>query len=128
MVGWHADLAPDMVPRMHKRSPVVRALALFWALVQLASPGLSAVADGRLSLESAAQPATHIEATTSSTCPVVHSPDCGMCRYLSGAFAPQAAQVIAFFQTCDAISPIARVTDASDVAQALPRGRSPPTT
>jgi hypothetical protein len=68
---------------MSRRTPLLRFLAILWAAVQLASPGFSAIADGKQSSDSASAPQTHIEATTSESCPVVHSPDCALCRYLT---------------------------------------------
>ena len=71
---------------MTRRSPVIRLLALLWATLQIASPGLGALADGLLAAQTR-DPASHVEATTSGRCPVVHAPDCGLCRQLTTAVA-----------------------------------------
>jgi hypothetical protein len=113
-----------MLPIMIRRSILVRCLALVWATLQLASPGISAIADGRLSSES--QPVAHIEATSSASCPVVHAPDCGVCRYLSNAAVKDAP---AAFFGCDERArgnPSTQNAGVRGVALALPRGRAPP--
>jgi hypothetical protein len=68
---------------MSGRNPVLRMLVMVGAALQLLSPGVASIADGKLARENASGPLTHIESTTTATCPVVHAPDCGVCRYLS---------------------------------------------
>jgi hypothetical protein len=112
---------------MKRRTTLIRFLALVWATLQLASPGLASIADGMLARESASSPSTHVETTTSASCPVVHSPDCAVCRYLSasGSNAPAAA---AF--SWKAASQCRVIADATTIALstavALPHGRAPP--
>src|SRR5690349_15979516 len=76
---------------MRRHSPLVRFFTLAWASLQLAAPAITSVADGRVTLNNASAPKTHVEATTSDKCPIVDSPDCGLCRYLSTSSANDAA-------------------------------------
>ena len=114
---------------MTRRSPFVRLLTLAWATLQLAAPALSSIADGRLELDNASRPNTHVEATTGLTCPMVHSPDCGVCRYLSTNGAADSSSPSFDWR----LSASSRLTgtasdEASSVAIALPHGRAPPLT
>lgn len=59
---------------------MTRLLSLLFAVAQLVMPAASAVADGLAS--TGAAPVGHVESRTSSSCAVVHPPDCGVCRYL----------------------------------------------
>lgn len=110
-----------------KRRPLpVRILALLWAALQLASPGASAIADGRLAAANASGPTTHVEATTSASCPVVHSPDCGVCRYLSGpAATQQPSPLVSLLSTADQL-PNTETRVCVSVVAVLPHGRAPP--
>ncbi|MEX2179375.1 MAG: hypothetical protein WD801_11730 [Gemmatimonadaceae bacterium] len=110
---------------MSSRPVSIRVLALLWAALQLASPGLSALADGQLSAQELS-PRAHVEATSSATCPVVHSPDCGMCRYLSqGAHIRAVAPLVA--HAADACTGLLVERNiACNPATALPRDRAPP--
>jgi hypothetical protein len=112
---------------MGRRSPFIRFLTLFLATLQIASPGVSAIADGRLSLENASGPATHIESKTTASCPVVHHPDCGVCRYLSAPSAP--AKQAAFGSRLSALGvvPRAEMRAPRTACRAAPNGRAPPT-
>jgi hypothetical protein len=106
---------------------MVRFITLLLATLQFASPGISAVADGQLARQNALQPTTHVEATTTAACPVVHHPDCGVCRYLSNAFAPpRQAAFGARFAACE-IEPKAASREPRAAALAAPNGRAPPT-
>ena len=113
---------------MTRHTTVVRYLAVFWATLQLAAPGMSAIADGRLARESAGGPVTHVEATTSASCPVVHSLDCALCRYLSisssNDSAPPLLDSVAGSQ-CGMVAEASIVGLSSAIA--LPHGRAPPT-
>lgn len=115
-----------MLQTMRRRSPFVRFLALFWAALQLASPGVSAIADGKLAAENASGPATHVEATTTSACPVVHSPDCGVCRYLSGAACLEQHSALGFRIVASTAEPTVTAGPRIGNALALPHGRAPP--
>lgn len=113
---------------MKRRTTLVRFLALVWATLQLASPGLASIADGMLARESASSPSTHVEATTSASCPVVHPPECAVCRYLSasrsnGAVTPEVGWADA--SDCGVIPDTTTV--ALSAAVVLPHGRAPPT-
>lgn len=103
-----------------------RLLALVWATLQLASPGVSAAADAFVASEAASAPQSHVEAPDNTSCPEVHSPDCGVCRYLStgmepvpgGALIPAAHRVVA--------PAASRVALESAPGVSLPHGRAPP--
>ena len=116
-----------MLLLMRRRTTFVRSLAVFWAALQLASPAVSAIADGRLAAQNASGPATHVEATTTASCPVVHSPDCAVCRYLSAS--PLGARLSAFVPllSADSREPMAESREQHSAALALPHGRAPPT-
>jgi hypothetical protein len=113
---------------MTRRRPFVRALTLLWASLQLAAPGLSSIADGRLSINDEFRNTTHIEATTSDSCPVVHSLDCALCQFLSTSGANDAStpsfqwQLVAIRERVSTVS-----ADPGCAAIALPHGRAPPT-
>ena len=103
-----------------------RRLALVWAMVQLLTPGVSAIADGMLARENAAAPLVHVEAAGSANCPEVHSPDCGVCRYLStgSEMTPGASSLPVAREALATIS--ARVASAASGDRLLPQGRAPP--
>jgi hypothetical protein len=114
-------------PMIH-RPRSIRYLAFMLGMLQLAAPGLSAIADGMLARDSAGAPSTHIEATTSASCPFVHSPDCALCRQLSmSALGDGAAPafVSAASSQCELGS--AATIVARSAAVGLPPGRGPPT-
>jgi hypothetical protein len=106
----------------------IRYLAFMLATLQLAAPGLSAIADGILSREAASTSTTHIEATTRANCPFVHSPDCGVCRYLSLSVAPGRGAISLWWARAahDGVAP-----ECTDIAKhstlTLSLGRAPPT-
>lgn len=117
-----------MLPPMRRRTTFVRCLALVWATLQLASPGLSAIADGLLARASASGPSIHVEATSGASCPVVHSPDCAVCRYLSvSASSDTAAPAFGWAETSQCGVVPDATTAARSAAFALPHGRGPPT-
>ena len=109
------------------RTPVGRFVTLLLATLQFASPGISAIADGRLALANASGPATHIEATTTAACPVVHHPDCGVCRYLSQAASPAKQSAFSLRLAACAVEPKAASLEPRAAALAAPNGRAPPT-
>lgn len=105
---------------------MTRCLALAWAMLQLLSPGVSAIADGRLAQESANAPIVHVEATGSQGCPEVHSPDCGVCRYLSTGGEQPSMSPLSPCETRVAGPVAARRASGSSALSALPHGRAPP--
>ena len=113
---------------MRRRSRLFRVVTLAWATLQLAAPALASIADGQLSVNDVFRNTTHIEATTSSSCPVVHSPDCGLCRYLSTSPANDVSAP-AFDWTVTASGALVQTESAgaSSLCIALPFGRAPPT-
>ena len=112
---------------MSRRTPVVRFVTLLLATLQVASPGISAIADGRLARENASGPATHVEATTTASCPVVHHPECGMCRYLSTTAAPSRSGALGFALSAEIGEPKAESRISSCSTVTLQHGRAPPT-
>jgi hypothetical protein len=112
---------------MTKRSPFVRVFTLMWASLQLAAPAMSSIADGLLAIDNASRPTTHVEATTTESCPVVHAPDCGVCRYLTTAGTNDSSSPAFGWQRRDPLAPTSAVlTDPGCAARALPHGRAPP--
>ena len=111
---------------MSRRSTSVRILAILWAALQFASPGASAIADGMLAASNAAGPTTHVEATTTASCPVVHAPDCGVCRYLSGPAAVNRISAFAIALLTEKRELRTESSVTSVALAALPHGRAPP--
>jgi len=112
---------------MTKRSRFVRVLTLLWSSLQLAAPAMSSIADGQLTLDNASRPTTHVESTTTKSCPVVHAPDCGVCRYLSTSGANDSATPALDWQLRTVLAPeSAGSADPRCGAKALPHGRAPP--
>jgi len=111
---------------MTARKGFARFLALLCATVQFASPGLSAIADGTLARENASEPLTHVESAPSANCPVVHPPDCAVCRYLSSAAAPPAVSNLAIDDCAESRLPGPESRQPHDSAITLPHGRAPP--
>lgn len=110
---------------MTERSPIRHGLALLLAALQLASPALSAVADA-LFVARSGKPVAHVESTSAAGCPVVHSADCAVCRYLSSAASIPGA-VLDLTVDIQAIEQrIGDQRDASCVVVFLPDGRAPP--
>jgi hypothetical protein len=101
-------------------------LVMVGAAIQLLSPGVAAIADGLLATESASQPLTHVESTTTAKCAVVHAPDCGVCRYLSsGSTLSRAVQPVPLLQVTP-VPPNAIACAPASIATSLPDGRAPP--
>ena len=102
-------------------------LVMIGAALQLLSPGVASIADGLIARDSASGPLTHVEATTSATCAVMHAPDCGVCRYLSAAsLLPRVAPPLVQFEP----APLPRCAEARaqwSGTTVLPDGRAPPT-
>jgi hypothetical protein len=112
---------------MIHRPRAIRYLAFMLATLQLAAPGLSAIADGILSREAASTSTTHIEATTRANCPFVHSPDCGVCRYLSQSLAQGRSAISLSWASAahDGVDP-ACIYVAKHSTLTLSLGRAPP--
>lgn len=110
---------------MMRRTPLLRFLSLLWAALQLATPALGTLADARLAA-AAGDPVSHVESTSSSTCPVIHAPDCAVCRYLSGAApAPDTPDAVDVnFKRVGAF--IAAAGGPAILTIVLPDGRAPP--
>ena len=96
------------------------------AAIQLLSPGVAAIADGLLATESASQPLTHIEASTTAKCPVVHAPDCGVCRYLSSVPTLARGSALVEVRTAAIMPACAETLAPTSIVTTLPNGRAPP--
>lgn len=89
-------------------------------------PAASALADGLLARGSAREAVAHVEASTTASCPVVHAPDCGVCRYLSTCGATDAADAPPLaIHRATALNAEPGIGDRSP-ALLLPHGRAPP--
>ena len=115
-----------MLHLVNRRAPFLRFLAVGWATLQLASPGLIAIADGISASASFAEAASHVEATGSESCPVPHSPDCAVCRYLSSGAAPPPHAALLIVNSTDLREPRADSRLRWNAAVVLPDGRAPP--
>jgi hypothetical protein len=110
---------------MTRRKPLLRFLALAWAGLQVAMPALGSLAEARLAA-AAGDPVSHIESKSSAGCPVVHAPDCAVCRYLSGA-TPTPDNAAAVNIDAERAGVQVRAACAlARVAIVLPDGRAPP--
>jgi hypothetical protein len=110
---------------MTRRKPLLRFLALLWAVLQLAMPALASLADARLAA-AAGDPMSHVESKSSATCPVIHAPDCAACRYLSAStLAPDNARAVDI-DAQHAGADIQASCAIAYLAIALPDGRAPP--
>ena len=103
-----------------------RRFALLWAVLQVLSPGASALADGLIARQNANAPLVHVEATGSQSCPEIHSPDCGVCRYLSSGGDAPAAPALVLLSDAAAIPVSALVAPYVSSTATLPHGRAPP--
>ncbi len=112
---------------MRRRSPVFRFVTLAWASLQLAAPAMAGIADGLAAFEDASAPRTHVEATTTEGCPVVHSPDCGLCRYLTTSAAQGASPAGGWAASTTGELVETATLGATCASVALPFGRAPPT-
>jgi hypothetical protein len=65
-----------------------RVLALLWAVLQFALPGVALVADARLERASLEVAGSHVESGTSEDCPPVHRDECALCQVLSRSAQP----------------------------------------
>lgn len=101
-------------------------LVMIGAALQLLSPGIASIADGLLARDNASGPLTHIEATTTSSCPVVHAPDCGICRYLSTAGTLQRTTPAIVVSTGSPQPRCAETRQPLGGATLQPNGRAPP--
>ncbi len=110
---------------MTRRTPVLRGLTLLLAVMQLASPAMSAIADARIAAR-AGEPIAHVESTSATGCPVLHSADCVVCRYLSSAASIPASDLDLTVDIRAIEQRIGHQRQASRVIVFLPDGRAPP--
>ena len=110
---------------MRRQTPLRRFLWVVFAALQLATPAVSGLTDARLAA-AAGEPVAHVESTTSSTCPVVHPPDCGICRYLSSAASASNAAGAVELVTDGEASFLAAIRRPAFITVVLPDGRAPP--
>jgi len=99
---------------------------MLWATLQLASHGVSAIADGKFASENASQGVAHVESTTTASCPVVHSPDCAVCRFLSGSASENVASTVVVPRLVQVGMRDRGNWLPRTAARALPNGRAPP--
>jgi hypothetical protein len=112
---------------MQRRPWFVRLVTFLFATVQLVAPGATAIADGLAHRDGAGEPVVHIEATTRATCPQVHSPDCGLCRFLSSLAARPASSPTPFLLFAAGVpAASAEHSPISRTQVSLPPGRGPP--
>jgi hypothetical protein len=115
-----------MLPGMKRRSGLSRFFVLLVAALQLASTGFSALAHGKLARQGASGPATHVEGTTSSRCPVVHAPDCAVCRYLTTVAQGSTGPELVSIDAADTVCPTTVARSVRADPHGLPPGRAPP--
>jgi hypothetical protein len=110
---------------MTRRKLLLRFLALLWAGLQLAMPALGSLADARIAA-AAGDPVSHVESKSSASCPVIHAPDCAVCRYLSGTAPAPATASAADIDAERAGADVQARCAIAYVALVLPDGRAPP--
>ncbi len=121
--------AQEFVPR---RSIVSRWLILVLSAVQIALPGVAALADATMERESAARGvvAAHIEARTNGACARIHPAECALCQAACTSFVRADAQrlVTAPRRTAAPGTLVVRshATDAGGAGESRPR--APPAT
>lgn len=111
---------------MTTRTPILRALTLLLAAMQLASPAMSAIADAKIAARSG-ELVARVEATSSAGASAIHSPDCALCRYLSLAASIPCPALDVSVVIASAQPRICDQRDASRAIVFLPDGRAPPT-
>jgi hypothetical protein len=104
-----------------------RGWAIVWAVLQLALPPVATFADARLERESEADGATHVEASSSATCPPVHAAECALCQFVSRASAPGEGAPCPIATSIVALPPAAaRIARATSALSRLSPARGPP--
>ncbi|HEX8850889.1 MAG TPA: hypothetical protein VF761_15265 [Gemmatimonadaceae bacterium] len=81
---------------MFARRGLFRSLVLLCAALQLALPGVAALADG-LASRTSVHATAHIESGTERDCVRVHETDCVFCQFLSTSASPACTRPIAQF-------------------------------
>lgn len=109
---------------MNDRARWTRLLALVWATLLVASPGLGALADARLAAQTDAR--SHVEETTSAKCPIVHPPDCGLCRHLTNPARASASIALAPVVCGAETAARADAAPAAGIHDLTRWGRAPP--
>ena len=104
----------------------VRASWLLAALLQLALPGVAAVADARL--DAAGSHATaHVESHTSNSCARIHPPDCAVCHFLTAPALTARAMLLRLDAAArEAPRPVGPTGTAHALARPHPQPRAPP--
>jgi hypothetical protein len=93
-----------------------RVMALVWAVLQFALPGVALVADARLERASLEAAGSHVESGTSEDCPPVHRDECALCQVLSRFAQPGEAPEL------PAIAEVVRPSAAAPVEPHAARG------
>jgi hypothetical protein len=112
---------------MTRRAPFVRFFAILSAALQLASPGAATIADAVASAKGGFAALSHVESTTTSSCPAVHGVDCGICRFLSNTAVADPATPAWFELALDLPCPEVERSAPRAAKHSLPHGRAPPT-
>lgn len=106
--------------------PRFRVFALIWAVLQLAVPASSAIADARLAAAAASSPAReHIEAP-GRDCPRVHPPDCGICKQLTASSLPQVTPRVVFVSRTRGRAAVDRLAAPALTLYGAALARAPP--
>jgi hypothetical protein len=108
-----------------RRSRFVRSVWLCFATLQLLLPGAAALADATLDIAGAHERA-HIESHSTTACARVHPADCALCRFLTTAFASEAAATIPTSEAVPRIAPPVVLSRPASAVVFLPRSRAPP--
>ena len=111
---------------MFARRGLFRTLVLLCAALQLALPGVAALADG-LASRTSVHATAHIESGTERDCVRVHETDCVFCQFLSTSASPAACATPAFESGSRASRPVSRPSAVALAAPRLPGNpRAPP--
>jgi len=105
-----------------------RVMALLWAVLQFALPGVALVADARLERASLEAAGSHVESGTSEDCPPVHRDECALCQVLSRFAQPAEAPelpAIAEVVRPSAASPVEPQAARAAASASLPRAPPP---
>lgn len=111
---------------MFARRGLSRTLVLLCAALQLALPGVAALADG-LASRTSVHATAHIESGTERDCVRVHETDCVFCQFLSTSATPASCAAPAIELVARASRPVAQPAVVAVAAPRLPGNpRAPP--
>lgn len=110
-----------------RRNLTWRTLALLWAVLQFALPGIALVADARLERESV-QAGAHVESGSTKACRPVHPDECVLCQVVSRVASPTEAPTLPAIDAVvrpSATLPVARLATRPTATAELPRAPPP---